>query len=425
MIAFVQRQPTRYVWPVFVLADLLFIFSRHGQFRGYWLWTADWTAGTVILTGPLAAAVTAWHARFQMKHMREATVTAVPGVRAASEVLLGELGLLASAHALCVAIAAGYTASANGSVAHLLHFAPQFFVLAGFIAAGAVLGLVLPTPYTAPIAGVVGFLVQLPQVGVLPRALVKFGGATANLVGLSARRSIDLAHTAFGLGVLLAGAVAAAWLVTRRRPETVALVAGGLGAALVVASFTFLLRTDAERFVVPTTVPVKCARSAPVDLCLPSEAEALRGRLSALVGQVHDVEASFGVPDLPTRVVVVPAGADPGRYTPGDPTRPIVLQGDDLSGSMADRLKGVLPYLVIDRRCLDLNANTDLQVAIGDLQVAADVVLLTITSDPATAALPDVRALRAWPNARRDAWLRAVLNAANRCALARMPHDVP
>jgi hypothetical protein len=421
VIAFVQRQPTRYIWPVFVLADLLFIFSRHGQFRGYWLWTADWTAGTVILVGPLAAAVAAWHARFQMKHLREATLIARTRVRAVSGVLSGQLGLLLTAHLVCVVVAVVYTASANGSPDHLAHFLPQFFVLAGFIAAGTIAGFLLPTPYTAPVVGVLGFLVQLPQVGVLPRALVKFGGATANLVGLSARTSFDVAHTAFGLGLVLFGAVAATWVVTRRRPASSVLVAGTVGAAVLVSSFTFLVRTDAERFTVPTTVSVKCSKAQPVDVCLPSDVEALRGRLTGLIGEVNGLQARLGVAGLPSRVVVVPAGASPGAYAPGEATRPMVLQGDDLSGSKVDALKGVLPYLLIDRRCLDMNAHNDLSVAVPDLQVAADMVLLALVSDPPTAALPEVKILRSWAAARRNAWIRDVLTSANRCQLTKMP----
>ncbi|MGN6609402.1 MAG: hypothetical protein ACTHMS_20630 [Jatrophihabitans sp.] len=424
MIAYVRRQPTRYVWPLFLAASLAFIFSRHGQFRGYWLWTADWTAGTVILTGPIAAAIAAWHARFQVKHMQDATRMG-RGLRAVWPVFLGELTLLLSAQALAVLVAVLDTASLGTHVAgSAAHFLPQFFVLAGFIALGATVGFLLPTPYTAPVIGVLAFVVQLPAVSVLPRALVKFGGATANLVGLHARTSFDLAHIAAGVGVLLVGATVAALAITRRRPDAAALTAGLAGVALLVPSVLFFASTDQERFTVPTTVAVRCSHaSAAPAVCLPADAEQLRATLTALASDTIGVERAAGATRLPTRLVVVPAGATPGAYTPGGTDRPMVLQADGLD-SRVDQLEATLPYLIIDRRCLDLHASEDLATTIGDLQVAADLVLLSLTPDAGVAAVPEVRIVQSWPAAKRTTWLRQVLDAANSCTLSAMPAPV-
>ncbi len=421
MISFVRRQPTRYVWLAFLGASLAFVFSRGGQFGGYWLWTADWTAGTAILTGPIATAIAAWHARFQIKHMPDATAAARPSRRAVTAVIYGELALLLSAQAVSVGVAVAYTASRNSNPSSLLHFVPQFFVLAGFIAVGAAVGFAVPSPYTAPVAGVAAFVCELPVVG-LPRNLVKFGGATANLVGLKANSAFDLAHSAAGLGVVLLAVVGVSWRITRRRPALSSLTAGALGTLLVAGALSFFIVTRSDRFDVPTTISVNCGHARPgPSMCLSSDIEQLRPTLTRLAAEVAAFERQLGVTKIPTRVVVVPAGADPGPYRPGDTSRPIVLQGSDLNGSVVTQLQAVLPYLVVDRRCLNAHADSDLSVTVGDLQVAADVVLLAITPDPNTARVPEVKTVLSWPTARRNSWVRSVLSAANGCQLASMP----
>lgn len=292
--------PFRWLLPVLVVVDLWAMYSRGPEWRGSWMWTADWAAGCLILYGPLAAGVAAMVASWQRKVFAESVGAAIDKPRWVVAGFGSTLGWLLAVHAIVLIQAFALTASVNPrpDPHALVVAAAQFAVLAGFIGAGWGAGQFLSTPVAGMVAAVGAFVIQIYHWW-LPDALFDFGGSTGDVSDFRVESAALVASVLFGVGALIAGST----LPPRGRPpRTRRLVTGGLGAALVLAAVAPAQAVGENRFWEPE-LTVDCESTDGVQICLSDHLEYARGRVTAAVGDVVAVERRLGVRALPLKVV--------------------------------------------------------------------------------------------------------------------------
>jgi hypothetical protein len=420
VVSRVRRLPIRYALAVLVAADLAFLFSRNAQWRGEWLWTIDWVAGGIYLVGPLAAGLVAWNVRFQDRLLADAGALPGFGRRTTWTVLGSASAAILLAHLATVLLAGVVTLTASGGPPPpaTWHVVAQFLVLMGYCAVGFLAGTLLRHPLTPPATVAVLFVAlilmrQGPLAGV-----VDFGGATASLAGLAPRWSFDVSHSAIGLGLFAmaagVGFSATSWRRGQRVDRT-GLSLVGLGAAMSLAGAAFLVTAPGEAFVAGSS-SVRCQSTSTTELCLVADSEYARGDLSDAVDDINSSLTTLGVAPAAALVQVVPGAPLPPELTLR--ARPLVVNPGTVGQGRAETLTMLIPYAVIDRRCLAESIDT---ADLDPLEAASNYLLWLLTQDAEIAARADVRRLQDLYDSARLEWLSAVLNAAGSCSLDELP----
>jgi len=364
----------------------------------------------------------AWQARFQNVHMPEA-VAASTRLRGMTMVLGGQTALVLSAQLVVLVTGLVVTAWTNPHPDSLLHCVAILPILLGYIALGALAGTAFPFVATAPTVALMSYVLASSSVGLLPTALTRFGGATADPTGLESRISFDVGHAVFGLGLVLLAVGAGVWLVRRRRPGAVTLGVGVVGLAATVASFAYFRGTDLDRFSSRPVHPA-CSGTRGLTLCVADTERYQLGPVSKELVKVLAVETSARVTGLPARFNAA-VGSKLSPYRPNSAERPLDIADLASANGEVARLTVLMRTVIVDARCIDRSMNSDLSRATADLDLAADLIIERLSPSRAIEAVPGMHSLLAQSQSGQDGWLRDVLVAANACDLQGMPAPPP
>lgn len=286
------------VWGHAALASAICAFmlvSRGSPWRGEWLWTLDWVAGVSILLGPVLAGVTAYEvATFRAFDLGLARPSARRRVLATLVPVLGPLAATVGPFVVAITIAVGLSWSLHPTDG----FTPILPILAllclmVFAAAGALLGQRLPPTPAALVAWAVGLMANTVLAGAGVPALLRVGGISGSLAGLTLDASAAAERAVFyssltGLAVMLSVPFAGGRLRL--------LVAGGLGvvalaSGLVLASDGYLYRPDPE-------ADVRCDVAGGATVCM---LEGNTGQLPQWTRGLATMRARLDLPWLPPR----------------------------------------------------------------------------------------------------------------------------
>ena len=320
------------VWGHAVLASAICAFmlvSRGAPWRGEWLWTFDWVAGASILLGPVLAGAAAYEvATYRTFDLGLARPTAQRRVLATVVPVLGPLAATVAPFVIGMTIAVGLSWPLHPTD----RFSPLLFPLAllalmVFAAAGALLGQRFPATPAALVAWAVGLMVNtvLPAWGV--PALLRVGGISGSLAGLTIDASAAAARAVFyssvaALAVMLA--VRTAWARVRvRRLAAGGLCAVALASGLVLASDGYLYRPNLK-------AGYRCDAAGGATVCL---LEGNTGQLPQWTRGLADLRARLDLPWLPPR--------DYRQLLPGAP----LVEGVGLLAVNTDRVNVDPPAL--------------------------------------------------------------------------------
>lgn len=404
MINALRRYPARIALLPLLTIELVLIYSRGGPWRGDWLWTVDWTAGVLLIVGPLVAGLAAWTAVSQ--NLLFGDIADMERWRSFAIVLRANLGWLTGVHAVASAVALLDTGFAYPHPrAAVLHGLVQYPVLWGYIGVGTAVGVALPRPGTPIILPVIlgGILVGRPDF--VPTLATKIGGATGALAQLSPTPSVDVAQAGLGLAILT-GAVA----VGLRHRRALACVLAGAALAAAAGILVFFQNFHGDRFAVGDAA-VRCRPLVrALTVCLPSTLEAKRANIESAVVRVVQFERSYGVTNYPTRFA-----ADGGHEA--STTRPFGVSAQAVRDPRG-AFDALIPYLIVDTRCLNQRGAA---VAVSRLQTLAQFLFWTETGDKTMGRLRTVQQMREIPDADRRRTIHAFLQAVNRCDFTRLP----
>lgn len=401
----------RWLLPVWLVVSLVAVYSRHGQFLGSWLWTGDWVAGSLVLTGPLAAGIAATAASQQRAVFGEATSFAQRGVRwslvgfgrCAGVLLMLQLLVLLQAYVATFAI------NPHVDLVAVWWELPQFVVLLGYVGFGWAVGSFIDTALSGGLVAIVCYVVSIFP-GPLPGALFDYGGATDSLFGLQPDHWLQLGR----MIVAVALAALALTLVSARRGNRRSLVSGAAALALGALGLSFLANPASAGFVARQE-PYVCQDSG-VRICVPRSASYAASDLGSVFSELGDRMQAVGAP-LPdvTMVAFRADGSPPPDVATGSgPVRyfPLVTPRE---GSVAAR---EAPYLVLDVEHCSPKSNQEARsiasIRTAALQIARDV-------DPAAEGSDNGGSIGGLSDSQRDQWLGEVFRAAAACRLGDVP----
>ncbi|MFL6099633.1 MAG: hypothetical protein ACJ71T_06745 [Actinomycetales bacterium] len=268
------------------------LFARDLPWRGEWMWTLDWAAGTTILLGPLTAAVAAYQsARWRALTIKLLLPTAR---RRLAACFTPTVAVLASATVvyvigtvLVLAITSAYHPTDRFQPAEWLIGLTKLGLCA---ALGWVLGSRLQAYVTASVAVAACYALTVAASGSSALAFWRLGGST----GPSSGTVIDDRYTggAALLFIGLSGALAASFLIQRAPTRRVAQVTASLSAALATAGL-LLCSGPGTTYSRVDTHPHRLCRGAPVSVCLLAGNTSQLGPWSQLMNQ-----AAGGLQDL-------------------------------------------------------------------------------------------------------------------------------
>lgn len=406
--------------PLILLGEIL-LFSRGAQFRGDWFWTIDWSAGSLILTGPLIAAIACWHSYFLLRLMRPAARLTARPTRVVSSILLGEASVAVVSQLVVLITAVAITNSVNHSppptelFAHLLL---QLGWALGYSAIGCLAGLALPYVLTAPILAVALYFGFLPQSHLLPRSIADFGGSTGSLIGVQPQLSHDLIQALF-LTTVVAVTLTAGTLLAHRRRNAVVSVLAVVSATSFFAAILVGRGTRSERLTYDRESYV--CKGATVSVCLPLSGDFLRLKITAVLTDLRAAEVAWNAASPVRGAFLTQGGEIPGDLKTS--LRPLVLSGNTLTGGRNEVYRDLLPMLVIDVRCFDRAQNTgeDLRSAVPDVGIITALIAarLRVPTDGVWATA--LEQFGRWSNLQQQEWRTAVLNAANSCRISGFP----
>lgn len=275
---------TRLVLPVVVLqAGSWFAMLAHGaSWRGDWMNAVDQAAGTVVITGPLLAALVAnEYARRDETSLPALAVSSTHPLRAWYRPVT-VLVLLAWANLVVVVGQAAVLTKLVGVpvfVRPLPVLGLSALVLACHALLGMALGLRLAPRLAGPVAGTASFAVFLLAVAHLAPACFNLAAASGELVGERYRSSTLLV---LGSTALISAVALAATTRWRGRSQR---WSGGLALVGVVAAMVLshggLVDLDSRYVAVPT--PLSCRGDQP-KVCVAAEAPRA---LSAAARRMH------------------------------------------------------------------------------------------------------------------------------------------
>lgn len=247
------------------------VLALHLLLRGWgwtheWMWAVSQLGFVTVFLGPLAAALGSWEgARWGRRGVP------LSGLRGEARTVLATWSALAIGSVAPLVVGAVFVAVIvhlsgtpgwpASSVGFLL--VPQLLVVAGWSAAGYLVGWYAPHPsVVAPLVGASSFGFTLLAFAALPGHLVDVGAGTGSLVGLAPVQAVTVAQT-WTWSMVIVGALAGACLRTRAGVlAVVAVVAfGGLG-------FGFHLgeRAGAQRLAAAAEPGMRCTGTPTVCL---------------------------------------------------------------------------------------------------------------------------------------------------------------
>lgn len=278
-----------------------FAMLAHGNhWTGGWRNAVDTLAGTVVITGPLLAALVAHaYARRTETSLPVLTVTAVHPARAWYRPFLG-LTALAVVNLGAVLLEVAFLVAAAGTplLAEPLVVLPVCaLVLSAHALAGMVVGLRVRPQLAGALAGAASFGLFLLAVAHLAPAAFVLGGASGDLVGTAYRPEVVVALGATAVASAAALATGTAWRY-RRPGAWVAVAVGATALAMVLGSGGVV---DLDRRFEPVDVALRCRGDAP-QVCLPAEAPRALPAVSRRMRQLADPLRSAGA-ELPRRWV--------------------------------------------------------------------------------------------------------------------------
>ncbi len=253
--------------PAFLILVGLHVFGRGRMWVHEWLWALYQYHFVTVLLGPPAAGVAAWEGQ---RAARSSEVAAAAGatVRAMVASWAGVYAwtLVAYAAGLVAVVAlvrmAGTPAWPDGVAASTL--GPPATLLAAETAVGFAIGRGIRSPLVPPFVAVGTFLVVLFSYTVGPARLLDVGGASASMLGLAPRPSLQVSQILLYLALALAALSSPMWA----RGRTVARRAGATLAVSVVlaAAAANVVRQGPDHFQrVPT--PLRCIGAEP-EVCV-------------------------------------------------------------------------------------------------------------------------------------------------------------
>lgn len=406
--------------PLLLLGEIL-LFSRGAQFRGDWFWTIDWSAGSLILTGPIIAAISCWHGYFLLRVMGPAARLAPKPTRIVSAVLLSQASVAIFSQILVLITAAVVTSTANHSLPPAVLFVHVLLQLAwalSYSAIGCLVGLALPYVMTAPSLSIALYLGFLPQAHLLPRSIADFGGSTGSLIGAQPRLSHDAIQTVLVVAVV-ALTVAAGSLVAQRRRVVVLLLTAVVSAVCLLVSLIVGHATRSERLTYNREDYVCTGVVASV--CLPTSGEFLRSKIATALMDLRNTETTWNAASPVSGAFLTQGGELPVDLNPH--LRPVVLTDNTLTGSRAEIYRELLPMLVIDGRCFNgaQNEGKNLAYAVPDVGVLTSLIAMHSGVSTHGVWAAGVEQFGRWSAVRQHDWRAAVLDAANNCAIGKFP----
>lgn len=292
--------------PLFAPAVLLhaaswFAMVAHGtDWTGAWMNAVDAVAGSVIITGPLVAGLTAnTYARLRLTALPDLVVASVQPVREWYEpalrfwslavvnlvVLLGEAAVL-------VAVAGPHLFGRA-----LLILPISSLVLAAHVLVGMAIGLNLGPRIAGAVAGTVSFGLFLLSVARLAPDSFNAAGAGSVLVGEQYRAPVLLALGAMALTTAIAIASATGWNARFRRSRFL-LAALGIAGAMALSSGDLV---DLDNRYESVRVPLTCRGSDP-QVCVPADAPRSLAAAASGMHRFSEPLLAAGV-ELPARWV--------------------------------------------------------------------------------------------------------------------------
>lgn len=260
--------------------------SDHREWVNSWKWGVDAIASSVILTGPIAAGVTAYLYSTAAASSLPDLVATSPRRWQAWATMVLRVSALAVASVLMMLILWTFVALVWG-----LKFQPWQLIIVPYLClvvvlhvlVGALCGILLRRAWAAPLAAVISFGLFLAAVtGPAPQVFVT-GGITGSMVGERYRADATLTLVMMSLVLLLALAWLAASLLLRRG----ILVSAGALLVLIGCLAYVQERTplDLEARLEPMKVDLSCEGRDPV-VCVADE---VPRPLPAAAGRMHEM----------------------------------------------------------------------------------------------------------------------------------------
>ena len=242
------------------------LFARDLPWRGEWMWTLDWAAGTTILTGPLTAGLAA----YESARWKSVTVELIlpTARRRLAACFLPASAVLASA--TVVYLMGTLVVLAISSHSHPTdRFVPLLWLvglceLGLCTAIGWLVGSRLPSYVAASLATAGCYLLVIVASTHATLAFWIVGGLT----GPPAGKVVDFGYMSGAVVVFLglAGVTAALYLSQGSRTRRMAQVAAGLSAAATALGLA-LTSSPGATYVRVDPHPHRLCRGAPVSVC--------------------------------------------------------------------------------------------------------------------------------------------------------------
>lgn len=277
-----------------IVMTLLNSLLRETTWKHEWLWAIYDFHFVTIFLGPLAAGFAAWEAgRMSKTHTFIAMKEGGPYVALFA---LIALNIWISAAYLIAAAGIGMTVIFSGTpglpgIDVLITFVPALTFLACWSAVGYAIGSRWDSKLVAPLSTIGAFAVVILAYTTLPGIFVQVGGASASLVGLTPRHSIQIGQILFFLSV-------ASLSLSTCRPVVSSQMSAWLSGGAIVAttaSIAFVLSLGGDVFR-PQTPHLHCQGPSP-SVCL---ADGYQGRstqtialLAPYVGAVRELDGTL------------------------------------------------------------------------------------------------------------------------------------
>ncbi len=353
MMAVLRASTAWRLLPAAVAAELFAIFNRGWPWLGEWNWTTDWVNGATILTMPLLAACAAHDASAMSGAETRALVVSAPrGLLGftwpawSGWVLFGAIHVLGLVGGLAVNLYLG-----AGSAPSLISVPLAFSALAAAAATGQAIGVACHHVVAAPLAGVLMLAVNLIGAGSVVPQVMRIGGATGSLVGLTWDGHVLVLDLAIHAGLVIAltvGLAGAVWPRIDGRPPHLLAWAAGSGA---VASL-LLLQSNSWSRLEPSAHPIELTcRHGLAEVCM---AEPTSRKLTSLVAALDDqvailMGASATAPPVFRQVV-------PGQAALPPSIAPLFIESERLNATTTSAQEAA-GYLTTPAMCPQLTAD--------------------------------------------------------------------
>ena len=353
MMAVLRASTAWRLLPAALAAELFAILNRGWPWLGEWNWTTDWVNGATILTMPLLAACAAQDASAMSGPETRALVVSAPrGLLGFTWPAWSGWVLFSAVHLL--GLVGGFAMNLSlgaGSAPSLISVPLAFSALAAAAATGQAIGVACHHVVAAPLAGALLFAVNFIGAGNVVPQVMRIGGATGSLVGLTWDGHVIVLDLAIHAGLVIALTVGLAGVVWPRvdgRPRHLLTWVAGGG----VAASLLLLQSNTWSRLEPSAHPVELTcRDGLAEVCM---AEATSRKLTSLVAALDDQvailrEASATAPPVFRQVV-------PGQPALPPSVAPLFIESERLNATTTSAQEAA-GYLTTPAMCPQLTAD--------------------------------------------------------------------